>query len=122
MKTTAIAPWYGSNRSLAENVGRLLNARPACRWVAVPFAGGMCELAHRPSTIHQRPAPPRHHLASVVADPGGGPSSSNLRRVIFHPTSAELNSVRDYENWDSARPPKTTASGGRPILVPVPTA
>ena len=38
---TALAPWFGSNRTLAENVGRAL---AGCEWVGVPFAGGMCEL------------------------------------------------------------------------------
>jgi DNA adenine methylase len=38
---TAIAPWYGSNRSLAHEVGPRLCG---CRWLGIPFAGGMCEL------------------------------------------------------------------------------
>jgi DNA adenine methylase len=46
---TAIAPWFGSNRTLAENVGRALEG---CRWVGVGFAGGMSELLHiRASTV-----------------------------------------------------------------------
>lgn len=40
---TAIAPWFGSNRTLATNVGAAL---AGCRWVGVPFAGGMSELLH----------------------------------------------------------------------------
>jgi hypothetical protein len=40
---TSIAPWFGSNRTLAENVGKLLRG---CSWVGVPFAGGMSELLH----------------------------------------------------------------------------
>ncbi len=43
MKTTALAPWFGSNRMLAENVGAALRG---CSWVGVPFAGGMSELVH----------------------------------------------------------------------------
>lgn len=43
MKIGAIAPWFGSNRTLAANVGAALKG---CRWVGVGFAGGMCELAH----------------------------------------------------------------------------
>ncbi|AWM35866.1 hypothetical protein GobsT_64120 [Gemmata obscuriglobus] len=42
-KVTALAPWFGSNRTLAENVGAAL---AGCRWVGVPFAGGMSELLH----------------------------------------------------------------------------
>lgn len=43
MKITALAPWFGSNRNLAENVGTAL---AGCGWVGVPFGGGMCEIAH----------------------------------------------------------------------------
>lgn len=43
MKITALDSWYGSNRTLAENVGKLLGD---CEWIGVPFAGGMSELKH----------------------------------------------------------------------------
>lgn len=43
MKTKALAPWYGSNRMLAHRVGEELSG---CRWVGVPFAGGMSELVY----------------------------------------------------------------------------
>jgi DNA adenine methylase len=43
MKVTALASWFGSNRMLAENVGKALEGRS---WVGVPFAGGMSELVH----------------------------------------------------------------------------
>lgn len=42
-KITALAPWFGGNRILAPAVGEEL---AGCRWVGVPFAGGMSELAH----------------------------------------------------------------------------
>lgn len=42
-RITTLVPWYGSNRTLAENVGAALKG---CSWVGVPFAGGMCELGH----------------------------------------------------------------------------
>lgn len=49
LTTTAIAPWFGSNRMLAPIVGKEL---AGCKWVGVPFAGGMSELAHiKASTI-----------------------------------------------------------------------
>lgn len=41
MAITALAPWFGSNRMLAPIVGERLKG---CRWVGVPFAGGMSEL------------------------------------------------------------------------------
>ncbi len=69
MKTiTALAPWFGSNRSCAAEVGNLLRG---CSWVGVPFAGGMCELLHITartmlvSDLHAHVL----NLAAVVADP-----------------------------------------------------
>lgn len=38
---SALVPWYGSNRSLRLAVGKELRG---CRFVAVSFAGGMCEV------------------------------------------------------------------------------
>lgn len=43
MKTTALAPWGGSDRMSAERIAGLIG-RPA--WLGVPFAGGMSVLAH----------------------------------------------------------------------------
>jgi DNA adenine methylase len=42
-KVTALAPWYGSNRTNSKRVGKLL---AGCEWVGIPFAGGMCEIPH----------------------------------------------------------------------------
>lgn len=41
--TTALAQWFGSNRILGHAVGEAL---AGCRWVGIPFAGGMPELLH----------------------------------------------------------------------------
>lgn len=89
-KVTTLAPWFGSNRTLAHAVGEELRG---CRWVGVPFAGGMSELAHiKASTIvvsdlHQHLI----HLARVVSDPVLGPKLyRRLRRVPFHPWSLEV--------------------------------
>lgn len=43
LTTTALAPWFGSNRMLAPLVGKELRD---CKWVGIPFAGGMAEVAH----------------------------------------------------------------------------
>jgi hypothetical protein len=43
MTTRAIAPWFGAARLIAESVGEEM---AGCRWVGVPFAGSMSELAH----------------------------------------------------------------------------
>lgn len=42
-KTKALAGWFGGARMIAEHVG---NALRGCKWVGVPFAGGMSELLH----------------------------------------------------------------------------
>lgn len=64
---TAVAPWFGSNRTLAANVGRAL---AGCRWVGIPFGGGMCEVTHiRASTILVSDLHPHVlNLAAVIAD------------------------------------------------------
>jgi DNA adenine methylase len=43
MKTTALAPWFGSSRMIAKDIGKLLDG---CEWVGIPFAGGMSEVPH----------------------------------------------------------------------------
>lgn len=82
---TTLVPWFGSNRTLAENVGRALDG---CSWVGVPFAGGMCELAYiRARTmlvgdLHKCVI----NLARVVADPMK--RAELIRRLewkAFHP-------------------------------------
>lgn len=81
MTTTALAPWFGSNRLLAHRVGELL---AGCEWVGVPFAGGMSELAHITARtllvndLHRGVI----NLAVTLADPKLGPKLiRQLRRV-----------------------------------------
>jgi hypothetical protein len=84
-KVTALAQWFGSNRSLAANVGAALEG---CEWVGIPFAGGMCEVPHitaRTIAINDRH---RHviNLARVVADTKLGPQLiRRLRRASYDP-------------------------------------
>lgn len=40
-KSARLLPWFGSNTENAAEVGRLLEG---CRFVAIPFAGGMSEV------------------------------------------------------------------------------
>lgn len=82
---TAIAPWFGSNRTLAANVGRALSG---CDWVGVGFAGGMSELLHiRARTVvvndlHTHVL----NLAAAVADPLIRPVLvDRLNALPFHP-------------------------------------
>lgn len=94
MKVTALVPWYGSNRMLAKHVGELL---AGCRWVGVPFAGGMSELAHITAPTMVVNDLHRHviNLAKVVAHP---PSChtlvQRLENAAFHPD--ELEAAQDY--------------------------
>lgn len=83
--TTAIAPWFGSNRILANHVGEEL---AGCSWVGIPFAGGMCETAYiKARSLYVNDA---HraviNLARVARDPKLGPKLwRQIRRTPFHP-------------------------------------
>lgn len=83
MKVTAVANWFGSNRMLAENVGRLLKG---CSWVGVPFAGGMCELAHIDANVMLVSDLHRHviNLARCVKNYRDDLAAS-LDLMAFHP-------------------------------------
>lgn len=82
---TAIAPWFGCARKVAEKIGKLMRG---CNWVCVPFAGGMPELAHIPARTIMVSDLHRHviNLAQVAAHPDAGPLLyRRLKRMIFHP-------------------------------------
>lgn len=99
-KTTALAPWYGSNRMLAHAVGEEL---AGCRWVGVPFAGGMSELLHIRASVVLVNDLHSHviNLARVAADPVYGPRLyRRLRRLPFHP--ATLAAAQDWCNSHDA--------------------
>lgn len=85
MKTTALVPVFGSNRLNAERPGEILNG---CKFMAVPFAGGMPEVRHlkaRTIVVNDRHS---HiiNLAMVAADARRGPAMRRkLKRLAFHP-------------------------------------
>lgn len=83
MKTTTLVPWFGSNRTLAHEVGALLKG---CRWVGVPFAGGMSELAEITAPTIVVSDLHRHviNLARTVADRGDA-LRDKLHNLPFHP-------------------------------------
>lgn len=91
VKTTAIANWFGSNRMLAEHVGRVLDG---CSWVGVPFAGGMCELAHIGANVMLVSDLHRHviNLARVIQS-----QKDELARYLsglpFHPEVLECSQL-----------------------------
>ncbi|HEV3439386.1 MAG TPA: hypothetical protein VG122_18625 [Gemmata sp.] len=91
---TALAQWFGSNRTLAENVGRALSG---CEWVGVPFAGGMCELLHIKARSLLVGDLHRHvvNLAAVAADPVLNPQlCKRLAGLPHHPDVLRATQLR----------------------------
>lgn len=81
----ALVPWAGSARLSAEEIGRCL---AGCKFVAVPFGGGLSELPHIEASTLLVNDLHRHviNLARVAADPRLGPMLwRRLRRKPFHP-------------------------------------
>jgi DNA adenine methylase len=111
MKIGALAPWFGSNRLLAGEVGALLEG---CVWVAIPFAGGMCEVPHIGARTILVNDLHRHviNLARVVSDDSLRPQLvRRLARKAFHPetlTSAQqwckANDIGDARNFEPSLP------------------
>lgn len=70
MKSKRLVQWFGSNTENAAAVGRLLDG---CRFVGIPFAGGMCEVPFIDakqllvSDLHRLLI----NLCEVIADPIG---------------------------------------------------
>jgi hypothetical protein len=82
---SALAPWFGSNRTLGPEVGKLLSG---ASWVGIPFAGGLSEVPHIAARtivvndLHKTLIT----LARVVADERLGPVLyRKLRRHALHP-------------------------------------
>lgn len=114
MKVTALAPWFGSNRMLGQHVGRLLKE---CKWVGVPFAGGMSELAHIGARTMLVGDKHRHviNLAQVVACPEGHVRlREQLDSTIFHPDVlvAAQDRCRARETADPGPCRESVAEGG----------
>lgn len=90
MKTTALVPWFGSNRMLGHTVGEELRG---CKWIGIPFAGGMCELAHVKAPTIVVNDLHRHvmNLASVIAcERGADVLAKHLASLSFHPDTLEF--------------------------------
>lgn len=98
-KITAIASWFGSNRTLAHEVGQTL---AGCEWVGVPFAGGMCELLHIDARTMLVSDVHRHviNLARVVADDELRQLAvGKLNRVMpFHPDRLDEAQRKCWDN------------------------
>jgi site-specific DNA-adenine methylase len=104
MKIGCIASWFGGNRMLASHVGANL---AGCRWVGIPFAGGMAEIAHiKASTIvvndlHKHVI----NLASVNAHTElGRDLRRQLKKKIYHPDNLTEAQAYCQENQNPERP------------------
>lgn len=84
----AIVPWYGSNRMLAERVGKALEGYA---WVGIPFAGSLCEVKYlvggkMPRTIVA--ADKHNHLINLARVVANKPLNELLREriasIMFH--------------------------------------
>ena len=85
MKVSAIAPWFGSKRTLAPTIAQELGKHRAY-WE--PFCGGMSVLLNKPQVGHET-VNDLHgdliNLARVIQDPQLGPQLyRRLRRVVLH--------------------------------------
>lgn len=90
MKVKAIAPWFGSNRSLAQRFAAELEG---CKWVGVPFAGGMSELPYIKARTILVNDLHRHviNLARVIShDDLRGQLVRFISRKCFHPDELKL--------------------------------
>jgi DNA adenine methylase len=88
----ALVNWYGSNRSLAANVGIALRG---CSLCVLPFCGGMTELLEIPARTFLVNDKHLHviNLARVLQDQKHGPRLiRDLRRMAYH--RAELESAQ----------------------------
>jgi DNA adenine methylase len=100
MPVRALAPWFGSGRMIAPLVGREL---AGCKWIGVPFAGGMSEIAEIDARSIAVNDLHRHvvNLARVVAcDIRRQHLCIRLSRLPFHPdtlATAQRN-CREIEN------------------------
>lgn len=100
LKITALAPWFGSNRMLAHEVGKLLKG---CSWVGVPFAGSMTELIYIDAPTLVVSDLHRHviNLARVAADPMlNRDLRGMLRKAIFHPDELSRCQAVASRKWD----------------------
>ncbi len=87
---TSIVPNFGSNRTLAHEVGTLLDG---CKWVGVVFAGGMSECRYINARTINVNDKHRHliALARTMACPVLGPKLyRRVRRLAFHPEELAL--------------------------------
>jgi DNA adenine methylase len=105
MKTKALASWFGSDRMMAEDVGRVMGPQ---KWIGVPFAGGMSALRclQAPTLVVSDLHRFVINLARVVADKGArGRLIARLKAAVFHPDE-----LRESMEWCRANEPRGPAT------------
>src|SRR3984957_12773509 len=88
-KVTALAPWFGSSRSTAENVGALFKG---FTHVSLPQCGSLCEAQHIEAPTILASDKHRHiiNLAQVVQhDERRKPLIQKLGGTAIHPDELE---------------------------------
>lgn len=87
-----LLPYFGGNRTNAKTVGDLLRG---CRWVGIPFAGGMPELLHidAPSIVVNDLHCHVINLAMVIQKDGYS-FADHLNSLPFHPLALEAAQAR----------------------------
>lgn len=102
-KVGAVAPWYGSNRIGADRVGRAL---AGCRWVGIPFGGGLCEVQHIDARTILVSDLHRHviNLAQTIASNElRSRLIESLERLPFHTESLEAAQARCRDRWGPSK-------------------
>lgn len=112
MKVKAVSPWYGSNRTLAANVGAALKGY---KWVGIPLAGGMAELRYvsAPSVVVSDKHAHVINLATVVAcEDLKDKLKARLDATPFHPLALKAAQER-CRFWEAEVP--RLLQEGRPL-------
>ena len=118
MTTTALAQWYGSNRTLARTVGVQLGR---LKWAGVPFCGGCCELPHIRARSGIASDLHRHiiNMARVVREPVlKAELAARLDATLFHPDELSASQDRCRVREETYRVADSLFGGGRPAPQP----
>ncbi len=85
MKVKTLAPWFGSDRSKAESLGRMFDG---CAFVMIPFGGGFSIVPHLRARTIVCNDKHRHiiNLARMISNPHQRARlQTRLHAVLFHP-------------------------------------
>lgn len=109
MKSARLLPWFGSNTENAAEVGAMLRG---CRWVGIPFAGGMSEVPHIEAKQILANDQHRHviNLCETVASKEGREwVAAEADAMPYHPDVLET-AQRHAAQWDWTKIPDRKAA------------